>query len=307
MIPAGRLLPPIAIGAATLGAVAVAWMAHGGAIFSPGGLNASVRAAAPRGGVRTHAELSHNCAACHVSPWSSESMADHCQDCHAEIRRQIAAHMPLHGKLTDSQNCRACHGEHNGPAGALTSFTNFDHDCTAFKLTGKHVGLACVKCHVNNVFQGTARSCAGCHADPPIHRGRFGLDCAKCHSTATWKGAFVQHVFPLNHGGGPKHAAKDCAVCHTTPGDYKSYTCYGCHRHEPTKTAEKHVKKGIAEFRDCFACHPTGRKRKDDPPKHPMLPGPTVPAAVATHQFPAVDERVRARLAPEFRRPLIAG
>jgi hypothetical protein len=59
----------------------------------------------------------------------------------------------------------------------------------------------------------------------------------------------------------------ECATCHALPNDYRTFTCYGCHRHEPEKTAEKHLKWNIIELQACAKCHPTGRKRPDQPPK----------------------------------------
>jgi hypothetical protein len=200
-------------------------------------------------------------------------MATRCLDCHTDVRDQLDAQRPLHGLLSDGMQCRRCHTEHKGAHGVLTNLAHFDHDCAAFKLTGKHKTVACASCHVNHVYKGTAHQCASCHAEPQVHRGRFGTDCAQCHTTSTWEDATFTHSFPLNHGRG-KRGASACFTCHTTPNDYQTYTCYGCHRHDPVKTEEKHLKKGLANaanVRNCAECHPTGRKhrrlqaRKDEP------------------------------------------
>ena len=37
------------------------------------------------------------------------------------------------------------------------------YDDTAFPLTGAHTTQACSACHVNNVYNGTATNCDGCH------------------------------------------------------------------------------------------------------------------------------------------------
>jgi hypothetical protein len=264
-----RLLPTTASllpAAGTLGLIGFAYLLFGTEIYSPGGLNAEARPAIVRNGVRSHAETAGNCSACHAPPFSQESMADRCLNCHVEVRDELADHRPLHGTLGDAQECRTCHSEHHGPTGELTSFEYFDHALTAFPLTGSHRTTACAACHQDRVYKGTPQSCVGCHADPPIHRGRFGLNCAGCHSTTTWRGATFAHSFPLNHGGGG-NKGKDCAVCHQQADQYRTYTCYGCHRHDPVKTAEKHLKWNLIEIAACAKCHPTGRKRPDLPPK----------------------------------------
>jgi hypothetical protein len=171
--------------------------------------------------------------------------------------------------FSNGTECRNCHTEHRGAHGALTNLASFDHDCAAFKLTGKHTTVSCASCHVNDVYKGTPHDCAACHAEPKVHLGRFGTGCARCHSTSTWEGATFEHSFPLTHGGGGKKR-KACAVCHTEANSYQTYTCYGCHRHDPGKTAQKHLRRGVVDIDNCVACHPTGRKvrrqaREDGP------------------------------------------
>ncbi len=331
--PLTRLPVTLMLMGVTLAVVAIGWVAFGASMFSPGKLNARRKAGVVLNGVHSHAELSNNCAACHAAPWKSETMGSRCQDCHSDIRSQIAGKEPLHGRLTSGQDCRKCHTEHQGALAELTSFANFNHAATAFKLTGRHQTVACEQCHTNQTYQGTPQSCVGCHADPPVHKGRFGLACADCHttatwkgvtfnhdlaafkltgkhqtvacaqchinetykgtpqacvschadpavhkgrfglacadchSTATWKGATFSHVFPLNHGGAQKKNL-GCVICHATAGDYKAYTCYGCHKHQPEKTLEKHARMAIAHIENCAACHGTGREKegKKKPP-----------------------------------------
>src|SRR6516165_1150412 len=84
--------------------------------------------------------------------------------------------------------CRACHTEHQGKTAALTSFAHFNHDYTAFKLTGAHRAVECQSCHEGNLYKGTQQACIACHAEPQVHLGKFGSDCASCHSTTTWAG-----------------------------------------------------------------------------------------------------------------------
>jgi hypothetical protein len=58
---------------------------QGGALFSPGRLNA--QAGQSVGGVTSHAGLTNNCSACHTAPWVAERMSDRCMQCHVDVPR----------------------------------------------------------------------------------------------------------------------------------------------------------------------------------------------------------------------------
>lgn len=195
----------------------------------------------------TGKHTSAKCSECHVNARAIadlKKVSQTCVDCH----RKDDKHKNAYG--TD---CAKCHTAEDWKK------ANFDHNLAAFKLTGKHTTVECAKCHVNNVFKGTPQTCVACHPDPDKHRGQFGADCAQCHKTDTWKGATFKHTFPLNHGESGTIA---CATCHTTPNNYKAYTCYGCHEHDPAKIERKHLKERITKFDDCARCHPTGRENE---------------------------------------------
>ncbi len=113
---------------------------------------------------------------------------------------------------------------------------------------------ACARCHTNADFKNTPQACVACHAEPAVHRGQFGTNCAQCHNTNTWQGATFNHRFPLNHGGRGTIA---CTTCHTTAGNYHVYTCYACHNQ--SEIEKKHREKGIPNFANCVQCHPTGQ------------------------------------------------
>jgi hypothetical protein len=252
-----RWIRTLAISVLTLGVVAVVVYAAGGRIFSPGALNADVRDDVKLGGVRSHAEIDGQCSACHAAPWSGTTMAARCLDCHHDIKNQIDAHAPLHGKMTNGMQCRECHSEHNGPHAALTSLERFDHALAAFPLTGKHREGECQGCHKSKAFLGTPQTCVACHAEPAVHKGKFGTECAQCHSTSTWKstggmsiakGTFNHDAtsFPLTG----KHSSVECKLCHVSSvfkGTAK--TCASCH-------AEPQVHKGKFGT-ECANCHTT--------------------------------------------------
>jgi hypothetical protein len=252
-----RWIRTLAISVLTLGAVAVVVYAAGGHIFSPGALNAESHDEVRLGGVRSHAEIDGQCSACHAAPWSGTTMSARCLDCHADVRMQIDAHAPLHGKMTDVMHCRSCHSEHNGPHAALTSLERFDHGMAAFPLMGKHRDVECQACHKSKTYLGTPQTCAACHAEPVVHKGKFGTECAQCHTTSTWKSTSGMNLakgtfshdstsFPLTG----KHASADCKSCHVNNvfrGTAKS--CASCH-------AEPQVHKGKFGT-ECVSCHTT--------------------------------------------------
>jgi hypothetical protein len=152
--------------------------------------------------------------------------------------------------------CLECHD-------GLDSMEDFNH-ADVFVLDGSHDDLPCASCHVITTadgsvvhrFEGTPNQCAGCHAEPAIHAGIFGLDCGSCHNTFAWRpAAMTNHSFPHDHGGEGEIA---CTVCHTT-NTFLVYTCDRCH--DPAEMFEEHEKEDIFNIAGrCAACHPNGLK-----------------------------------------------
>jgi hypothetical protein len=139
------------------------------------------------------------CESCHVNNVFQGTPSD-CNSCHAKDD----AHQGQFGR-----DCAACHTT----AGWLPA--TFDHNLSAFKLTGKHANVACESCHVNHVFQGTPTDCYSCHAKNDEHNGSFGTGCGSCHTTSGWLPANFDHgIFPLTGG----HAGLQCIRCHKVPG-----------------------------------------------------------------------------------------
>lgn len=160
-------------------------------------------------------------------------------------------------------NCKECHNEQGFEA--LSGLSKFNHSKTDFALKGKHKHVDCRECHQMqsatpiNVFQdrlGVAnQDCKACHKD--VHDGRFGLDCAACHTEESFKklqnpGKFDHNLteFPLRG----KHEVVDCRKCHISENMTDALphnSCASCHKdyHEgqftrPPKPAE-----------DCANCH----------------------------------------------------
>lgn len=97
--------------------------------------------------------------------------------------------------------------------------------------------------------------CLDCHEEPEIHAELFGINCARCHNTVTWKPAVLtRHDFLLDHGG---KGEVDCATCH--PNNYVEYDCYACHEdHQPPEMETVHLAENLTEYGNCASCHPTG-------------------------------------------------
>jgi hypothetical protein len=230
-----------------------------------------------RGDDAHEGRLGEDCAACHTPEDWAQATIDHdqtafpltgrhvevaCEDCHEDkvyrgapgdcvaCHRADDAH---EGRL--GEDCAACHTPEDWAQ------ATFDHAQTAFPLTGAHVEVECQACHVDNVYQGTARVCVSCHDDPAFHRGLLGSECASCHETTAWAPARYDraHTFPFNHGEG---SASPCATCH--PDSLSTYTCYDCHEHEPAEIEREHREEGIADFQDCMRCHPTGQEEEGE-------------------------------------------
>ncbi len=160
-------------------------------------------------------------------------------------------------------NCFACHAgrdKHNGQFGTdcgschkptKWSDVSFDHNNTAFPLSGKHTNVQCGACHTNGVYKGTPTNCYSCHASKDKHNGQFGTNCGSCHNTSGWSNVTFNHsttAFPLSG----KHTNVQCNACHSN-GVYKGTpsNCYACH-------ASKDAHNG--QFgTNCGSCHtPSG-------------------------------------------------
>lgn len=203
-----------------------------------------------RGHKRTAKGAKFTCADCHPKDLAHFDQAT-CADCHAAIDAKfVSRHEVSFGK-----ECLLCHD------GSNRDGTNVDHSKFPFKLTGKHAGVACEKCHANapslQDLQKTPQDCFACHAKDDKHQGAFGQQCGQCHTPESWSNATFDHTsFPVNHGSEERRAT--CQTCH--PTDVSTYTCYGCHEHTPATVQSDHEGRAIAELADCIRCHPGGRK-----------------------------------------------
>jgi hypothetical protein len=177
------------------------------------------------------------CDQCHIGAHQLADFAATPKDCFS-CHKQNDQHAGKFG-----QDCSACHS----PAGWTPA--KFDHNLSAFKLTGVHANVQCAQCHVNNVFKGTPTDCYSCHKQNDRHNGQFGTDCSACHSTTAWDQVTFDHNksnFPLTGA----HINVTCQQCHAN-GQFKglSTTCSSCHQ-DPVFHA------GFFGT-DCASCHNT--------------------------------------------------
>ena len=251
-------------------------------------LCSSVRAQISPGPLsKAHQSLSGTtqCASCHE--FGTSTPAFKCLECHKEVAQRLEAkhgyHAQIQMKNPNGKECVRCHLEHNGEDFHLVhwepSQKQFDHRLTGYNLEGKHVGVACEKCHMpshmvpaerallkakdpSKSFFGLSQECMTCHNDP--HKGQLGNDCQRCHNFTDWKAAkqfdHSKTRYPLTG----LHIQVACEKCHKpdTPGgaarykDMKFDTCTACHI-DPHKGSFK---------KRCEECHTTAGWKK-------LLPG----------------------------------
>ncbi|MGE5721906.1 MAG: cytochrome c3 family protein [Sphingomonadales bacterium] len=194
---------------------------------------------APGALIPAHAELQQDCFACHA-PLRGASSA-RCTTCHvpAEIGirttkglpvRRSAAKPAFHAQLRDA-DCMACHSDHAATLLTQGRSRRFDHSL---------------------LKPAVAELCASCHAKPrdSLHAAITG-GCAQCHATSGWKPASFSHdrYFRLD-----AHHDVACATCHTG-NQFKRYTCYSCHTHQPAQIIAEHAEEGIRNIDNCVRCH----------------------------------------------------
>jgi len=193
-----------------------------------------------KGHPQTAADEPFVCDDCHAGDITTFDLKT-CDTCH---REEELGYMTAH-TLSFGSDCLDCHD------GVDRLGKNFDHNVFSFQLTGQHVGLACVQCHVNargfGDFAVTLQDCNSCHHAEEPHEGRFGLDCGECHTAEGWSPAKFDHnlsVFKLEG----EHAEAECDECHVdrqfkgTPMD-----CYACHQEDDEHNGEYGT--------DCSVCH----------------------------------------------------
>lgn len=162
---------------------------------------------------------------------------------------------------------------------------DFDHLATGYLLTGLHEFIPCESCHVKGVFEGTPKTCYGCHngmialgksaghipttaSCDACHSSTLNFQmtalmdhstviqpCVTCHNGTTATGKKVGHIASSNR----------CDACHSTLSfarvprvDHAEVLgrCATCHNKSPTH---------IYSSDNCAACHSPTLKFKEVP------------------------------------------
>jgi hypothetical protein len=194
-----------------------------------------------------------------------------CVDCHAD------AHKGQFRARADGGECSACHTVESFKP---STFTVKEHAATKYPLEGKHVPVACAKCHLtkgakgeDTLFKIVETECKDCHED--IHKGQFaGVPllnrCESCHNLQGFKPArfsLARHKetrFPLIGA----HMAVVCADCHKpeqtsspSPVKYRfeDRSCTACHQdpHNGQFRARMETRRTDGTVAGCEACHTT--------------------------------------------------
>lgn len=201
-----------------------------------------------------HLGVWSECLECHTDPNNFSLFT--CVSCHLNPETDIA-HLPVGGYIYENSACLSCHP--NGEA-----MDAFDHNMTNFPLTGGHIGLECLDCHMNG-FTGTPTDCYSCHdgdyiasTNPNHQQLNLPQDCITCHTTDSgWAPAsFDIHdqFYPLT--GEHLVISNDCVMCHN--GDYVNTpnTCAACHGEDYTASINPdHQELNIPM--ECDNCHTT--------------------------------------------------
>lgn len=202
------------------------------------------------------AHAKQECLKCHVAAYQTNAsrfdsttnpkstylgLSSQCVSCHADE----------HGEQL-TNDCASCHNTEKWiPA------PQFSHDKSKYPLTGKHVEVACAKCHkpeliselAENVIQDPNHpferskyqgldftTCNSCHRD--VHEGKFGANCAGCHTTESLAVAQMSKDFDHNKTDFPlvgKHVSVTCNKCHTSgkmTDPVAHAACKDCHKDE---------------------------------------------------------------------------
>jgi hypothetical protein len=177
-----------------------------------------------------------------------------------------AAKSPDHAAGSFPLDCLTCHTT------ASWGGARFNHDLSAFPLTGAHRAAPCASCHGDGVYHGKSTACVSCHQgdfdgtnDPAHAASGFPTTCATCHNTTRWQGAtFATHdaqFFPI-YSGAHNGRWANCATCHTNANDFTQFTCLSCHPHDDQAETNGHhsdVNGYSYTSQGCYSCHPRGR------------------------------------------------
>ncbi len=196
----------------------------------------------------------NNCSDCHTNATNYAVFS--CIDCHEHNKPDMdEEHGGVNGYEYSTAACFGCHP--TGDADAA-----FNHNTTAFPLTGAHNTATCSDCHQNG-YTGTPVNCFDCHepdfagAVNPNH-GVLGIPttCADCHTTNEgWAPAtFAIHNQYYVLAGAHVSIANNCNDCHQGSYTNTPNECSGCHLDDYNQTTNP--PHSAAQFpTNCTECH----------------------------------------------------
>ena len=201
----------------------------------------------PLSGAHTNVD----CGSCHITGYTGTPTD--CYSCHKTNYDNTVN--PNHVTNNFPPTCEQCHSVN----GWVPS--TFDHNTTAFPLTGVHVNVNCTSCHTTG-YIGTSTDCYSCHktnydntTNPNHLTSQFPTTCEQCHTTTGWTPSTFNHnntAFPLTG----KHTTVDCISCHTTGYIGTSTDCYSCHKTNYDNTTNpNHIAASFPTV--CDQCHTT--------------------------------------------------
>lgn len=202
--------------------------------------------------IEGHAKWEEDCTKCHKR-FDKAAQNTLCQDCHKDIRKDVAQKQGSHGRFKEQRECKECHTEHKGRTEKIAPITEqtFDHERTDFPLKGAHADVKkveCKACHKPKIkYRDAPSDCYSCHKKDDKHKGKVGSACADCHTDRNWKEIRFDHDktrYKLRN----KHVEVPCKGCHAndrykeTPMD-----CYSCHKKDDKHKGQEGTK--------CEECH----------------------------------------------------
>jgi NMD protein affecting ribosome stability and mRNA decay len=203
-----------------------------------------------------HTVPPRTCTECHVNNNYNITNTT-CVSCHLNDYNTATAPVN-HIQVGFPTTCEVCHDT------VLWTNGRFDHNTTAFPLTGKHTTTPCASCHVNNNYTTVPTDCYSCHktdytgtTNPNHQAAGFPTTCATCHNTTDWTQATFNHTwFPTNHG----NANGVCATCHQNSSDYTIFQCTNCHGGGNSNNfRHPNVNGYVYNSINCYQCHRNGR------------------------------------------------
>jgi hypothetical protein len=210
-------------------------------------------------------------------------LGNECSSCHWESdwvpRGQIAEHRLTRFPLTGVHLTTPCWRCHLGSESGI--FTLEDVRCAschqedlAAAQDPDHALMgwvdSCQRCHLTTSWGGAGfrhfaltSGCQNCHLDDyrsasrPLHTpDSFPIDCQWCHFNESWQPAELDHPYPRVL----IHEFFTCEQCHTSIGNFQTFSCTHCHWHDEGNEDFRHkgVRNYVWENQQCVDCHPTG-------------------------------------------------